>query len=607
MSKPSKLIESPLSETQWATARTLADELTNEQLHWLSGFFAGVSHGRAGQAGGASLSAPQATSGPPGGARRTIVLYGSETGNSAAIARTLAGQLGERGQDVTLLDMAECKPRQLGEAQDLLVVTSTYGEGDPPQPATPFFEFIEGRRAPRLEGVRYAVLALGDSSYEHYCAAGRRLDERLQALGAERLLPRIDCDVDYEEAAAEWRAQVLKEFAVTDASSAAVSASSPAAASVASVHDKQNPFAARILDNIVLTGRGSSKEVRHIELSLEDSGLHYEPGDALGVMPQNDPALVQALLERTGLPGEAPVTLKGKVMPLVDALSTGLDLVSVTPRFLEQWAQLADADELRRLSRPESASERVSFARGHHVSDVMQRYPVPGVDAASLVAALRPLQPRLYSIASSAAAVPGEVHLTVSTLRYELHGQIRTGVTSGHLATLQGDEAQVPVYVQPSLHFHLPADDVPILMIGAGTGVAPYRAFLQEREVRGAPGSSWLFFGERQFRTDFLYQTEWQAWLRDGLLTRMDVAFSRDVGRERVYVQHRLLERAREVFDWLEEGAHLYVCGDAERMAPDVHRTLGEIVMQHGGRDAEGAQEYLRQLQENGRYQRDVY
>lgn len=536
-----------------------------------------------------------------------MVLYGSETGNSAAIARTLAGQLGERGQDVTLLDMAECKPRQLGEAQDLLIITSTYGEGDPPQPATPFFEFIEGRRAPRLEGVRYAVLALGDSSYEHFCAAGLRLDERLQALGAKRLLPRVDCDVDYEEAAAEWQTKVLQEFAVTDSSPAVVPGSLSAAAPVTSAHDKQNPFAAQVLDNIVLTGRGSSKEVRHIELSLAGSGMRYEPGDALGVVPQNDPALVQAVLELTGLPEDAPVTLKGKAMPLSDALTTRLDLVSVTPRFLEQWAQLADAGELRRLNQSESAAERVSFARDHHVTDVMRRYPAPGVDAVSLLAALRPLQPRLYSIASSAAAVPGEVHLTVSTLRYELHGQIRTGVTSGYLAALKGDDAQVPVYVQPSLHFHLPADDVPILMIGAGTGIAPYRAFLQEREVRGASGSAWLFFGERQFRTDFLYQTEWQAWLRDGLLSRMDVAFSRDPGRERVYVWHRLLERSREVFTWLEEGAHVYVCGDAERMAPDVHRSLGEIVMQHGGRDGEAAQEYLKQLQENGRYQRDVY
>lgn len=400
---------------------------------------------------------------------------------------------------------------------------------------------------------------------------------------------------------------MLQEFAATSAAPIAVTASLPGAAPVASVHDKQNPFSAPVLDNIVLTGRGSSKEVRHIELSLEGSGLHYEPGDALGIVPRNDPALVQTVLELTGLSGDAPVTLKGHATSLASALTSGLDLVSLTPRFLEQWAQLADAGELRRLSLPESASERVAFARGNHVTDVMRRYPVPGVDAAALLAALRPLQPRLYSIASSAAAVPDEVHLTVSTVRYELHGDIRTGVSSGHLASLIGEDARVPVYVQPSLHFHLPADDAPIIMIGAGTGVAPYRAFLQEREVRGARGSSWLFFGERQFRTDFLYQTEWQTWLRDGLLTRMDVAFSRDPGRERVYVQHRLLERSQDVYAWLEEGAHVYVCGDAERMAPDVHRTLGEIVMQHGGRDGEAAQEYLRQLQENGRYQRDVY
>ncbi len=620
MTNLSKLTESALNEVQWATVRALSEELNLEQLYWLSGFFAGVSHGRgAARPVAVAVSAPSAAVGSVAqgvvAARRVTVLYGSETGNSVAVAQALAEQLGGQGCPVTLLDMAECKPRQFGEGQDLLIVTSTYGDGDPPQPAAAFFEWIEGRKAPRLDGVRYAVLALGDSTYEYFCAAGRRLDERLQALGAERLLPRIDCDVDYEEAAAAWRAAVSQRFTAmaTPPTTAAVTQGAPLAVApismASAVYDKRHPFTARVIDNFVLNGRGSSKEVRHIELSLAGSGLKYEPGDALGLMPQNDPALVSALLDLTGLAGDAPVTLKGRSLPLARALAVEQDLVAVTPRFLEHWARLSGAGELQRLNLPECAAERVAFARNHHVSDVMRRYPVPGLDAASLMAALRPLQPRLYSIASSAAAVPDEVHLTVATLRYELYGQSRTGVASGYLAGFAAPDARVQVYVQPSRHFRLPADDAPILMIGAGTGIAPYRAFLQEREARGASGRAWLFFGDRRFRTDFLYQTEWQTWLKDDVLDRMDVAFSRDAhnGTGRVYVWHRLLERARDVYAWLESGAHVYVCGDAERMAPDVHRTLAEIVMEQGGRDREAAHDYLRRLQEDHRYQRDVY
>ncbi|VCU71680.1 Sulfite reductase [NADPH] flavoprotein alpha-component [Pigmentiphaga humi] len=543
------------------------------------------------------------------------VLFGTETGNSAAVARTLAERLGERGFDVQLADMADFKPKQLGEAQDLLIVASTYGDGDPPQPAVSFFEFLEGRKAPRLEGSRYAVLALGDSTYEQFCAAGRRLDERLAGLGAESLLPRVDCDVDYEDAASNWIDALLEKLGPDADAGQAQPVSGPAQydgpgpAAPAGSHDKRNPFRARVLENIVLTGRGSSKEVRHVELSLEGSGLRHEPGDALGLLPRNDPALVQALLDQAGVPRDAAVALKGRDLAIGQALTAELDIVNVTPRFLEQWARLAESEQLKDLSQPANAHERAAFSHTHHIIDVMRKYPVKGVDAAALIAALRPLQPRLYSIASSAAALPGEVHLTIAKVDYELFGEPRQGVMSGFVAGHGRPDAEIPVYVQPSLHFRLPADDAPILMIGAGTGVAPYRAFLQEREARGAAGRSWLFFGERRFRTDFLYQTEWQGWLKDGVLDRMDVAFSRDAahGAEKTYVWHRLQERGYEVYDWLEQGAHVYVCGDAAQMAPDVHRTLAEIVVRHGGRDIDDAHAYLRDMQQAHRYQRDVY
>lgn len=605
---PSKPPTCVLNEAQWAQLRALAESLDPVQKGWVSGYFAGLAQGAAMPTAPAPAPAPSPL-GSSGTSRRVTVLFGSETGNSAGVARDLFERLGQHGHPSMLIDMADCKPRQLADAQDLLVVTSTYGDGDPPQPAISFFESVGGRKAPRLDGARFAVLALGDSTYEQFCAAGKRLDERLETLGAERLLARVDCDVDYEDAAEAWIGDVLQKLSAgAQTTATARAAAAPrATATATATYDKRRPFPARVIENLVLTGRGSSKEVRHVEFSLEGSNLRYEPGDALGLMPQNDPALVRSILDLSGLPDDAPIELKGQPTRLSRALTVDLDIVNVTPRFLERWAQLSDAKELHHLGQPDRATERAAFARTHHVVDVMRHFPVRRLEPAAFAAALRPLQPRLYSIASSAAAVPGEVHLTVATAHYELHGQVRRGVASHYLA-LQGQvDQQVPVYVQPAPHFRLPADDVPIIMVGAGTGVAPYRAFLQEREARGAAGASWLFFGERQFRTDFLYQTEWQGWLKDGVLARMDVAFSRDAGRKKTYVWHRLLERSREVFSWLEEGAHLYVCGDAEQMAPDVHRTLAEIVMQHAGHDADGAQEYLRELQDEHRYQRDVY
>ena len=659
-----------LGDSQWPHVDALVDALDGEQLSWLSGFLAGVAHGRglAGRqaqaaaavaaaatpqpvldvnAGAASsvvadatdpVQAPAASppSTPVARPRRRLVLYGSETGNAASIARELAQRLHargpEHGQTVTLADMADFRTRQLREFDELLVVASTHGEGEPPEPALSFFEFLNGRKAPRLDGMRHAVLALGDTTYEQFCAAGRQLDERLSALGSTALLVRVDCDVDYEETAEGWISTLLDRLAADiapaveplpsadiapssppDASS--LPSSSPAAASAFAAaandtgHDRRKPFPARVIDNIVLTGRGSSKEVRHLELSLEGSGLSYEPGDALGLRPRNDGALVENLLDGLGLSGDTAIVLKDRSLPLREALAGELDIVNVTPRFLESWARYAAAPSLAELAPPERATERTAFARAHHIVDVVRRFPVTGLAAGEFVKALRPLQPRLYSIASSAAAVPDEVHLTISTLRYELLGQPRLGVASGYLGGCGPLPDALPVYVQSSPHFRLPADDVPIIMIGAGTGVAPFRAFLQEREARSAPGRAWLFFGERRSRTDFLYQTEWQAWLQDGLLDRMEVAFSRDAigGTSKTYVQHRLLEHGAEVHDWLQDGAHVYVCGDAAQMAPDVHRALAGILMTHGGHDADGARDHLRQLQETHRYQRDVY
>ncbi|QIK78300.1 assimilatory sulfite reductase (NADPH) flavoprotein subunit [Sphingomonas piscis] len=537
------------------------------------------------------------------------ILYGSETGNSTALARQLEGQLKAAGVNATAADMAKYKGRGLKDEQDVLVVVSTYGEGDPPQPAVPFFEFVEGARAPKMEGVRFGVLALGDSTYEFYCEAGKRIDKRFEELGATRLFDRVDCDIDYDEPAASWAAQVVAKLKEEAAAAAPAGQPAPAASpfpTAASSYDKRNPFAATVLESIKITGRASSKETRHVEIDLDGSGLTYEPGDALGIVSTNEPHRVEELLEVTGLSADAPITLKGDTVRLASALESHFEITQAAPRFIEQWAMLSGSAELGALMDDDRRQDRADFLYGHHVIDIVRQYPLGGVTPEDFVAGLRPLQPRLYSIASSQKAVDSEVHLTINPVRYDLHGIGRNGVASAHICDRIAPGDQLPVYVQANAHFKLPTDDSrPIIMVGPGTGVAPFRAFLQEREARGAEGRSWLFFGERNFRSDFLYQIEWQDWLANGVLTDLDVAFSRDAGAK-VYVQHRMLEKAQQLYAWLEEGAHFYVCGD-ERMAKDVEAALETIVADQRGCSAEDAHAYVRDLTAQERYQRDVY
>lgn len=612
MTKP-EFPSATLTADQWEQVNRLAMSLDREQAIWISGYFAGLSHqARTATAAtelGATLRPPSGVD--PAAARGTrllTILFGSETGNSKGLAKSLAEAAKGQGIEARLVDMADYKIRGLKDEQDLLVVVSTHGEGDPPQTALGFFEFLESRKAPKLPQLRFAVLALGDSTYEHYCGAGKRIDRRLEDLGAQRLAERVDCDVDYEDPAAAWTAAIVGKLAPTTALPAtsvevAAQRSDPSLA----VFDKKHPFQAAVIDNIVLTGRGSTKETRHIELSLAESGLVYQPGDALGIVPRNDPALVATLLERLALSADAPVTLKQGTISLGEALTGVFEVTAATPRFLDHWAEITGASGLQALRATDQREARAAFLHSHHVIDIISRFPAPGIDGARFVAGLRPLQPRLYSIASSLAAAPDEAHLTVSTVRYDLHGIARTGVASGYLSTRMEADATVPVYIQPNDHFHLPDDDdAPILMIGAGTGVAPYRAFMQEREARAARGRSWLFFGERNFRSDFLYQVEWQELLKNGVLSRIDLAFSRDAA-PKTYVQDRLRKQGRDVYAWLEEGAWLYVCGDAAHMAPDVHAALIDIVAEHGGLDREGAEAYLATLQRDRRYRLDVY
>ncbi|HEX7028933.1 MAG TPA: sulfite reductase [NADPH] flavoprotein alpha-component, partial [Gammaproteobacteria bacterium] len=425
-----------------------------------------------------------------------------------------------------------------------------------------------------------------------------------------RLHARVDCDVDYEAESESWLdalSPALKPFQTpkTATKPAGLDVSGLPAFNSAprSIFTKKNPFPAPLVENIVLNGRGSGKETRHLEFLLEDSGISYEPGDALGVYVCNPKNAVERLCEALQF-DNAKVTHKGTEMPLQQCLEEQVEVTTLTGKFLAQWAEWSGADELKDLVA--DGKNTHEFCSRHHIEDLAKRYPVRGLPADEFVQALRPLQPRLYSIASSLEACPDEVHLTLSVVRYTLNERQCCGVASGFLANCKAD-AKVPVYVQHNPNFKLPTDpDTPIIMIGAGTGVAPYRAFLQSLEAGGHHRRSWLFFGDRCFRTDFLYQVEWQRYLKEKRLTRMDVAFSRDQA-DKVYVQHKMLEQAKDLYEWLEDGAVVYVCGDANRLAPDVHNALQAIVARQRGCDALEAGQYLKDLRQNKRYQQDVY
>jgi len=598
-----------LSEEQWGRMKALAVSLSPEQSNWVGGYFTGYADAARGLTGTLVAAPPAAT--PIAAAspaqRGLTVLYASETGTGSKLAEE-ARQHGEAlGLAVKVQDLAGYKASALKDEQDVLVIASTHGEGEPPQPALDFFETLEGRKAPRLDGVRFAVLALGDSTYEFYCQTGKTLDARLEELGGERLAPRIECDVDQIGEGRRWFAGLLDGLAEAPAGAPAAVAATPAAkaAGDAPRHDEDNPFLAEVLENTVITGRGSSKETRHVELDLTDSGLTYAPGDALGIVPRNQAEKVAELLAATGLAGAAPASLDGATHTLENLLETRFEIAVATPRFLDHWAKLSDALALRELTQADRMAERNAWLKGHHVVDIVREFPVPGLDADTFLSGMRRLQPRFYSIASSQAAQDGDVHLTVSTVRYQLHGTAREGVVSGPLARVE-EGGQVPVFIRANPHFRLPADDAPIVMIGAGTGIAPYRGFVQERAQNGANGRSWLIFGDRNFRSDFLYQAEWQAHQKSGALSLIDAVFSRD-GTQKAYVQDRVRERASELYAWLEDGAYLYVCGDAAGMAPGVHQALIAAVGAASGRDAEAAEDYVRALQRDGRYQRDVY
>lgn len=587
----------------------LLPSLSDTQRIWLSGFLTAQQGASAAAVPGAAPSAPP-TANAPVASKEATVLFGSQTGNSQKLAKKLSKSLEERGFQVAISSMRDFKPNGLKKVQNLLIVVSTHGEGEPPDNALSFYEFLHSKRAPQLEETRFSVLALGDTSYEFFCQTGKDFDKRLEDLGAKRLVPRVDCDVDYEEQATEWINQVVGALGEASAAPAAAgSAAAAVSAATESEYSRANPFQAEVLENLNLNGRGSEKETRHIEISLEGSNLQYEPGDSLGIYPENHPRLVNELIEAMGWNADelVPAGKNGERQPLRDALLRYYEITVLTKPLLEQAAKLVPNSGLQELLAAGREQELKGYIGGRDLLDLVQDYSLKGVPASEFVPILRKLPARLYSISSSPKATPNEVHVTVGTVRYQAHGRDRYGVCSVHLAERAESGTLLPVFVQNNPNFKLPENpDTPVIMIGPGTGVAPFRAFLAEREEIGAEGKTWMFFGDQRFRTDFLYQIEFQRWLKDGVLTRMDVAFSRDT-EQKVYVQHRMMEKSRELYQWLQEGAAVYVCGDEKRMAHDVHATLAAILEKEGGLSKEDAAAYLTQMQQDKRYQRDVY
>jgi sulfite reductase (NADPH) flavoprotein alpha-component len=592
----------PLTPEQQQHLNALLSTLSPEQSSWLCGYMAGVNASGSAGSPAVAAAAPAAA-----GDQKVTVLFGSQTGNGEGIASDLVGALQEKGVAAELQDMGSYKPQQLKKEKTMCLVVSTHGEGDPPDNAMDLHAFLHGRRAPKMEGVEFAVLSLGDTSYEHFCKTGQDFDTQLEKLGGTRLLDRVDCDVDYEDKAEAWiaeLAEVISKKAVPAAAPVPVGAGSVPAAAPPSAYSKKNPFPSALLERVNLNGRGSAKETIHMELLLEDSGLTYEPGDALGVIPVNDPDYVDEILTALDANAEEEVVTSKGIESLRDALMGTFEITTVTRPFLRAYAEAVESEEMTALI---GDNEKLNaWLHGRELIDVLTTWPAKGIPTAEFLDMLRKMPPRLYSIASSLAAHPDEVHLCVGVTRYEAHGRTRKGVCSTYLADRVALDETIRVYVDTNKNFKLPSSvDTPIIMVGPGTGIAPFRAFVEDRELQGG-GKNWLFFGEQHFDTDFLYQTEWQQWHKDGVLDNIDVAFSRDQ-KDKIYVQDRMRQKAKELYAWLQEGAHLYVCGDESHMAHDVHAALLDIVKDEGGMSAEDADAYVKTLQKDRRYQRDVY
>ena len=564
---------------------------TAEQREWLGGFLSEMLSSTTG-----------AASEQDGPALPVTILVGSQTGNAEGCAKKMAKELNGGRFETEVVDMGQYDSGRLAGEKNLLIITSTYGDGEPPDNAADLYEFIHSDKAPEMKGVRYSVLSLGDTEYPDFCKCGIDFDNRLEALGAERFYERVDCDVDYDEPFAAWRKGIVESLG------GAQLATTPAAVEEEVVpYGKKNPFPSPILRNYNLNGAGAEKETHHVELSLEGSGMEYVVGDALGVCPVNPEEQVDEILnslpfntnEEVPLPGGGEASLR-------EALTTSYDIRSLTPKLLQAWQERSGSPFLRSVVETQDRKVMNEFCWGRELIDLVTEYPADFSDGEEFLTVLKKLQPRLYSISSSPNAHPGEVHLTIAIVRYHSHERERGGVCSTFLAD-RSEGLQPGSFVHHNKAFRLVEDDnAPIIMVGPGTGVAPFRAFLEERRVRGATGKNWLFFGNPYRTTDFLYEEEFIQMQKEGVLSRLDLAFSRDQ-EQKIYVQHRMEEEGALMWEWLEGGACFYVCGDASRMAKDVDASLHRVVEKHGGKSEDEARDYVKAMKKERRYQRDVY
>ncbi|MEX9252544.1 NADPH-dependent assimilatory sulfite reductase flavoprotein subunit [Pseudenterobacter timonensis] len=595
---PSNLL--PLNPEQLARLQAATTDFSPTQLAWVSGYFWGMINQQPGAVVAPAAAAAETAS--------ITLISASQTGNARRVAEALRDDLLAAKLNVKLVNAGDYKFKQIASEKLLVVITSTQGEGEPPEEAVALHKFLFSKKAPKLDGAAFAVFGLGDTSYEFFCQSGKDFDSKLAELGAERLLDRVDADVEYQPAAAEWRARVVEVLKARVPKETPAQAAVTAAGTVNEIHTspytKETPLTASLSVNQKITGRDSGKDVRHIEIDLGDSGLRYQPGDALGVWYQNDPALVKELVELLWLKGDEPVSVEGKTLPLSEALQWHFELTVNTANIVENYATLTRSESLLPLVGDKAQLQH--YAATTPIVD-MVRFSPAQLDADALIGLLRPLTPRLYSIASSQAEVESEVHVTVGVVRYEVEGRTRAGGASSFLADRVEEEGEVRVFIEHNDNFRLPVNpETPVIMIGPGTGIAPFRAFMQQRAADGAPGKNWLFFGNPHFTEDFLYQVEWQSYVKEGVLSRIDLAWSRDQ-KEKVYVQDKLRAQGAELWRWINDGAHIYVCGDANRMAKDVEQALLDVIAEFGGMDAEAADEYLSELRVERRYQRDVY
>ncbi|WP_018650683.1 assimilatory sulfite reductase (NADPH) flavoprotein subunit [Actinobacillus capsulatus] len=596
--------ELPLSAE---TVQVLAN-LDHLQLAWLSGYAWAKAQGTNSISENFAKNPSNLTALVATEPLKVTVLSASQTGNAKSVADKLAERLTAEGVNVARISLKDYKAKNIADEKLVLLVTSTQGEGETPEEGVVLLKLLNGKKAPKLDRLQFAVLGLGDSSYPNFCQAAKDFDQRFYDLGATRLFDRVDADLDFQTTADQWINEIVEIIKAKNNESTAVNlaptASRAPTVTSQSKYNKANPFPATLITNQRITAKDAEKDVRHLEFDLSGSDLSYQSGDVLGVYFENDPALVNEILATLGLAAEEQITLQDKILPLATALQTQFELTQNTTAFVKNYAALANHTELNAII---ADSEQLqNFVQNTPLVDVINLYPA-SLSAEQFIALLRPLTPRLYSISSAQAEVGEEVHLSVGVVRYNYNGKARAGGASSYLADRVEEDGQVRIFVEHNDNFKLPQDSSkPIIMIGSGTGIAPFRSFVQQRAADEAEGKNWLIFGNQHFASDFLYQTEWQQFAKDGFLHKYSFAWSRDQ-EQKIYVQDKIREEAEALWQWLQQGAYLYVCGDASRMAKDVNQALLDVIAQQGNLNADEAEEYLDNLREEKRYQRDVY